>query len=76
MSKPYLHFSHMQIRTNTAYGINHSLTFNLQMFSTDSAPPSKPEVVDWGEDFAELKWKAGDGAEPTSYKVRVVWMTT
>ncbi len=32
-------------------------------------PPSKPDVVDWSESFAELKWKAGDGSEPTSYKV-------
>lgn len=35
------------------------------------SPPSKPDVVDWGEDFAELKWKQSDDSEVTSYKVEM-----
>ena len=37
-------------------------------------PPSKPEVADWGEDFAELKWKApevAEGCEITEYRIEV-----
>ena len=37
-------------------------------------PPSKPNVQDWGEDFAELSWKTPEedgGAEISGYKVEV-----
>ena len=37
-------------------------------------PPSKPEVADWGEDFAEVKWKApevAEGCEITEYRIEV-----
>lgn len=38
------------------------------------SPPSKPTVQDWGEDFAELAWKASEedgGAEISGYRVEV-----
>lgn len=38
------------------------------------SPPSKPIVQDWGEDFAELTWKASTedgGAEISGYRVEV-----
>ncbi len=38
------------------------------------SPPGKPNVADWGEEFAELTWKAPSddgGAEITGYRVEV-----
>lgn len=38
------------------------------------SPPSKPNVQDWGEDWAELSWKPSEedgGAEISGYKVEV-----
>lgn len=38
------------------------------------SPPSKPNVADWGEDFAELTWKTPEedgGAEISGYRVEV-----
>ncbi len=38
------------------------------------SPPSKPTVADWGEDFADLTWKAPEedgGAEISGYRVEV-----
>ena len=39
-----------------------------------SGEPGKPDVFDWGDDFAELKWKAPEddgGAEVQEYRVEV-----
>ena len=38
------------------------------------SPPGKPNVTDWGEEFAELSWKASEedgGAEINGYRVEV-----